>query len=113
MSTAATPTPSTDQARELVDTVITILEKLHAEGFLAGGVFQNLGLTKARSALTQPPGSEQLQTLDAFVKRIDVLFASKALLHPSATEKFQTLFSGHLRAATRACQAAISEGSKP
>jgi len=112
--TPSDPTPPQDNARQLVGAVVTILEKLHSEGFLAMGVFQNLGLSKAKSLLAQTSSPTQLQELDAFVRRIDGLFAAQQLLHPSATPKFQTLFSGYLQAALLACAAAVdADHSRP
>lgn len=100
------PTPSMDNARQLVGAVVTILEKLHSEGFLAMGVFQNLGLSKVKATLAQAPDAAQFQELNAFVQHIDALFAAQQLLHPSATPKFQALFRGYLQAALQACVAA-------
>lgn len=112
--TTSDPMPPQDNARQRVAAVVAILEKLHSEGFLAMGVFQNLGLSKAKGVLAQPSSATQLQALDAFVRRIDGLFVAQQLLHPSATPKFQTLFSGYLQAALEACAAAISgDHSRP
>lgn len=112
--TPPAPASALVNAHQLVGAVVTILEKLHGEGFLAMGVFQNLGLSKIKGALAQSPNAAQLQELDAFVRRIDALFASKQLLHSSATDKFQTLFSGYLQAALQACTVATdAEHSRP
>lgn len=103
-----------DKARQLVGAVVAILEKLHGEGFLAPGVFMNLGLTKIKGVLNQPPSSAQLQVLQGFVVKIEALFASQQLLHASATEKFMTLFSGYLHAALQACEEATeAENTRP
>ncbi len=106
-----TSTPA-DNARQWVGAVVNILEKLHGEGFLAGGVFQNLGLTRIKGVLNRPNSPEQLQELDGFVRQIETLFASQQLLHASATEKFQSLFGGYLQAALQACALAV-EGTPP
>lgn len=103
-----------DNARHWVGAVVAILEKLHGEGFLAGGAFQNLGLSKIKGALNQPPQPGHLQELDGFVRKIEALFASQQLLHASATEKFQSLFSGYMQAALQACAAAVdADNNRP
>lgn len=102
--------PQMDNARQLVRAVVTILEKLHGEGFLASGVFPNLGLTKVKSALDQSSDEAALAEMDRFLKNIESLFTAQKLLHPSATEKFVTLFGGYLEAATLACTEATTAG---
>jgi hypothetical protein len=113
MNASASASPL-DKAHQLVGAVVNILEKLHGEGFLAPGVFMNLGLSKIKVVLSQPPSQERLQELQGFVVQIDALFASRQLLHASATEKFQALFSGYLQAALQACMAATeTENTRP
>lgn len=112
-TTPSHPSAPLDHARQLVGAVVTILEKLHGEGFLASGVFQNLGLSHIQRALSQPAGDGHLQELDGFVRRIEALFASQQLLHASATEKFRSLFSGYLHAALQACAATDAAHTRP
>ena len=107
-STAPIATAPWDNVRQLVGAVINILEKLHGEGFLASGVFLDLGLAKIKTALSHPVADRPLSEVDGFLRKIEGLFASNQLLHPSATDKFQALFHCYLQAAMQGCATAAA-----